>query len=543
MQQQMVLLVACVAVGRALSVSSVRAIPANLPECTEGEELLVGLGQIKCRERTGDAVIPDAKEIASELLDLLGSLMDPTGDGANGGDSMMADVEAHMGLALAALASLQQSMRSNQVEIDLMAQSLLPEIQRLSLHYGKAVQNNRDRTRIIAEQIHQLSEALPRDQFVELQHQHTAVTSALSAMRSNILTGKMPLPSADPTALLSIAGVIAQKTVHLALQTAADKDGEVDARDLANVLQLDASASQDGSSLVGLTLRDRTVMTIDSLIASFKDLRALQSKQLGATRDDWSADLDDHQRTMDEVTDSQHAFQHLQSESVLAQRRAASYGRAVTGLQYRLLAAYAAAQTGLARFGTHLDRAVRMKAALPPVIRQLLHLVESGDVPYHPAPFLGCDGAGGAVDVCGVCRGANNTCLSCSGIPNNSDRMDVCGSCGDGLAHDCSYFCDGKADSGVTEDVCGVCGGTGVLCSGCDGMPHSPLRVDMCGVCGGDGASCFADKGCGDPLKHAPCASVSVACPFGQVVAAVGFKSCCFDPAVDCITPVQANHA
>jgi hypothetical protein len=57
---------------------------------------------------------------------------------------------------------------------------------------------------------------------------------------------------------------------------------------------------------------------------------------------------------------------------------------------------------------------------------------------------LGCDGRCGslaALDVCGVCNGAGNTCLGC----------------------------DGKANSGAVEDECGVCGGA-----------HFALLVQTC---------------------------------------------------------------
>ncbi len=39
-----------------------------------------------------------------------------------------------------------------------------------------------------------------------------------------------------------------------------------------------------GGSLIGLSLRDRTVLILDSLIASFKDLRSLQTKKLAGER-------------------------------------------------------------------------------------------------------------------------------------------------------------------------------------------------------------------------------------------------------------------
>ncbi len=58
-------------------------------------------------------------------------------------------------------------------------------------------------------------------------------------MRSDILSGKQTLPSADVTQLLSVEQAIAKKTVHLALQTGEDED--VSNRQLTNVLQLDVS--------------------------------------------------------------------------------------------------------------------------------------------------------------------------------------------------------------------------------------------------------------------------------------------------------------
>jgi hypothetical protein len=66
------------------------------------------------------------------------------------------------------------------------------------------------------------------------------------------------------------------------------------------------------------------------------------------------------------------------------------------------------------------------------------------DLGYGAAadPFApGCDGLGGAPDVCGACRGDGGTCLGCDGVPA----------------------------SGLVFDDCGVCGGDGVACFGIDG--------------------------------------------------------------------------
>lgn len=47
----------------------------------------------------------------------------------------------------------------------------------------------------------------------------------------------------------------------------------------------------------------------------------------------------------------------------------------------------------------------------------------------------GCDGLGGEVDVCGVCRGDGQSCLGCDGVPNSGAIVDSCGDCGgEGLA-------------------------------------------------------------------------------------------------------------
>ncbi|MFM1919684.1 MAG: hypothetical protein RLZZ303_1318 [Candidatus Hydrogenedentota bacterium] len=48
---------------------------------------------------------------------------------------------------------------------------------------------------------------------------------------------------------------------------------------------------------------------------------------------------------------------------------------------------------------------------------------------------LGCDGFGGQLDACGVCRGDGQSCLGCDGVPNSGLETDTCGECGgEGLA-------------------------------------------------------------------------------------------------------------
>lgn len=54
--------------------------------------------------------------------------------------------------------------------------------------------------------------------------------------------------------------------------------------------------------------------------------------------------------------------------------------------------------------------------------------------------------------------------------------------------------CDGL---GGTLDACGVCRGDGQSCLGCDGVPFSGAVEDRCDICGGEGLDCFAIEGQG----------------------------------------------
>eukprot|EP01105_Mastigella_eilhardi_P018892 TRINITY_DN440_c0_g2_i1.p1 TRINITY_DN440_c0_g2~~TRINITY_DN440_c0_g2_i1.p1 ORF type:complete len:1301 (-),score=331.62 TRINITY_DN440_c0_g2_i1:88-3549(-) len=126
---------------------------------------------------------------------------------------------------------------------------------------------------------------------------------------------------------------------------------------------------------------------------------------------------------------------------------------------------------------------------------------------------LGCDGAGGSYDECGLCAGDGSTCVSdcqgtvdlcgicngtnaCAGCDLSKPFQQVYDSCGVCIAaSDPNYNwcigCDNVPFSGAVYDRCDVCDGLD-SCVGCDNVPHSGTVYDSCGVCDGDN-DCLCD--------------------------------------------------
>jgi hypothetical protein len=100
--------------------------------------------------------------------------------------------------------------------------------------------------------------------------------------------------------------------------------------------------------------------------------------------------------------------------------------------QYHVLDIYSLLQGHIGTFGEHLDLALRLRAKAIPWFHELAQLLTDGDKSITPIAIDGCDGFGGQVDACGVCRGDSITCSDCSGEVNGGRLWDVCAVCGDG---------------------------------------------------------------------------------------------------------------
>jgi hypothetical protein len=84
-----------------------------------------------------------------------------------------------------------------------------------------------------------------------------------------------------------------------------------------------------------------------------------------------------------------------------------------------------------------------------------------------------------------VCGGDGKSCLDCAGVPNGSNRYDVCDVCA-GNGSSCRD-CRGVPNGTSRYDVCDVCAGNGSTCRDCAGVPNGTSRYDVCDVCDGPG--------------------------------------------------------
>lgn len=104
---------------------------------------------------------------------------------------------------------------------------------------------------------------------------------------------------------------------------------------------------------------------------------------------------------------------------------------------------------------------------------------------------FGCDGianSGKEYDQCGVCDGNGTSCLGCDGVINSGLVLDECGICG-GDNSTCKD-CAGTPNGSAKLDACSICNGNNTSCADCSGIPNGSAKLDKCGVCDGDGKSC-----------------------------------------------------
>eukprot|EP00301_Raphidiophrys_heterophryoidea_P021697 c6047_g1_i1.p1 GENE.c6047_g1_i1~~c6047_g1_i1.p1 ORF type:complete len:687 (-),score=218.05 c6047_g1_i1:143-2170(-) len=423
--------------------------------------------------------------------------------------------------------SLTIHMQQRQTEIDNLFSVTIPALE-------SSIVSRRDRSRVVRDELRAINtklrnlvDSLDRGTYVSEQQAYMTVLDSLTRIQNAIEIKLMATENPSGGSRIQGAALLglnheslsATEDSGLLIETAKKAVAELTNekspdRELLNELDLLEIESSTSSSVpidampyqrrINLLLK-RINSILSRLISKFSDIRQKHKDVAKNNRDVWSKQIDLLQQQSDDLT------ANLQNTLEETQFYLKTYNDHVTALQRMIrdqMRAYKAFQSTnleLREVGEAFNAESVLRASQLKKLQEISHYLLYPAQVYSDEVFaFACDGvAGGSAvpDACGVCGGANATCLDCTGTPNGLSEIDVCGVCG-GMGKTCSYFCSGGANSGKLIDLCGECGGNSTICVGCDGVPNSGTVLDMCGVCGGDASSCSTD-GSAKPVQFA----------------------------------------